>query len=427
MALINLIIKIISSISAGFTYIYEYRVIYKIVGLFTTRRFKPAKNLHKYAVLIAARNEACVIGNLIDSIRNQDYPSELVDIFVCADNCTDDTAEVARRHGAICYSRNNEKKRTKGYALKYLIEQIKNDYGIETYDGYFVFDADNLLKNDYISRMNDSFDAGEKIVTSYRNSKNFDSNWIAASYSLHWLRTIRFEHRARSFFRLATRIQGTGFLFANELIRDGWKYVTLTEDRAFSADAVVKGYPISYNNDAIFYDEQPTDIKTAMRQRIRWQKGHIQAFFQSGPKLFIHSFGIHKPKVAIMSFDMFTTIFSREIFSILCHALILLLKLISFAVAGKIVTAPVSNTTVSFFEILLMVAPFFGNMLAALYVFVAENKRIIKIKWYKKLWYCITFPLFDIMSGIATAIAFVTRVEWKPIPHNESIKIEDIK
>ena len=63
--------------------------------------------------------------------------------------------------------------------------------------------------------MNDAFDAGEKIITSYRNTKNFDECWIASTYALHWLRSIRANHRARSVLRLATNIQGTGFLFSS--------------------------------------------------------------------------------------------------------------------------------------------------------------------------------------------------------------------
>ena len=69
--------------------------------------------------------------------------------------------------------------------------------------------------------MNDAFDSGVKIVTSYRNTKNFDENWIASTYAIHWLRSIRMNHRPRSFLHLATNIQGTGFLFAPELIKNG--------------------------------------------------------------------------------------------------------------------------------------------------------------------------------------------------------------
>ena len=155
------LIKTINLIWKFISYLYDYKIIYKITGLFITREFKKAENYHKYAVLVAARNEETVIGNLIESIRKQDYPSELVDVFVVADNCTDSTAETARKLGAVCYERTDTNHRTKGFALQYLVECIRRDYTIEAYDGYFIFDADNLLKSDYISNMNDSFDAGE--------------------------------------------------------------------------------------------------------------------------------------------------------------------------------------------------------------------------------------------------------------------------
>lgn len=121
--------------------------------------------------------------------------------------------------------------------------------------------------------MNDAFDAGEKIITSYRNTKNFDECWIASTYALHWLRSIRANHRARSVLRLATNIQGTGFLFSNEIVRDGWKYTSLTEDRALTADAVAQGYAITYNDAAEFYDEQPTSLKIALRAKAALVKG----------------------------------------------------------------------------------------------------------------------------------------------------------
>ena len=263
---------------------------YMLIGLFATRKFKPAKKQHKYAVLIPARNEEPVIANLINSIRKQDYPQELITIFVVADNCTDNTAKVAREKRAICYEHFNPEERTKGFALKYLFEQIQRDYGIESFEGYFIFDSDNLLKKDYISRMNDSFDAGEKIITSYRSTKNWTESWIASTYAIHWLRSIRYRHRARSLLHLATNIQGTGFLFSNEIVKDGWKYTSLTEDRALTADCVVEGYEISYNDDAIFYDEQPVSLKVALRQRLRWSKGHLLAFAEGGWGVFINIF-----------------------------------------------------------------------------------------------------------------------------------------
>ena len=111
-----------------------HKTFYNIIGIFFTRRFEPAKNCHKYAILIPARNEESVVGNLINSIKRQDYPQDLLTTFVVADNCTDNTAEIARKHGAICYERFNDAERTKGFALRYLFNKIEEDYGIDSFE-----------------------------------------------------------------------------------------------------------------------------------------------------------------------------------------------------------------------------------------------------------------------------------------------------
>ena len=100
-----------------------HKAFYFVIGMFFTRKFKPAKKKHKYGIVIAARNEKYVIGNLLDSINKQDYPRELLTVFVVADNCTDNTAEIARSKGAVCYERNDPNHRTKGYALEYLFNR----------------------------------------------------------------------------------------------------------------------------------------------------------------------------------------------------------------------------------------------------------------------------------------------------------------
>lgn len=468
MKIVKSIIAVINYIWAVISFLYKYRSVYTITGVFATRKFKKAKNYHKYAILVAARNEEAVIGRLIESIKNQDYKGEPVKIFVVADNCTDNTADVARELGAICYERTDSEHRTKGFALQYLVECIRKDYGIESFEGYFIFDADNLLKKDYISHMNDSFDLGEKIITFYRNTKNFDDNWISASYAIHWLRTIRNEHRARSVFHLATRIQGTGFLFANELIKDGWNYTGLTEDRAFCADAVAKGYKISYNNDAQFYDEQPVSIKIAMRQRIRWAKGHLQAFAETGPTLFKHMFYtggaanreekfanapwyqkvLNNIRLRFISFDMLTVVFPRSLGSVIKRWLVYLLRTALILGGGLTVTVndgpeflrrllKLLGVTVNsqkgvaiawllLFTLSWILIGYFNGIITAIYIFVMEHKRIKHIRWYKKLWYCFTFPLFDLMGRVSFCIALFIKVEWKPIPHNASISIDQI-
>lgn len=448
---------------------------YRILGFFCTRKFKPTENKHKYAIVIAARNEESVIGNLLDSIDHQDYPRELVTVFVVADNCTDSTAEVARSKGAICYERFDDEHRTKGFALQFLFENIRKDYGIDSFEGYFVFDSDNLLNSDYITRMNEAFDAGEKIVTSYRNTKNFDENWIAFTYAIHWLRSIRFRHRARSVLRLATNIQGTGFLFANELVKDGWNYTSLTEDRAFTADAVAHGYPISYCDAAVFYDEQPISVKVAWRQRIRWSKGHLMAFAETGPALFKNIFvgNCYRDKSQKRpmtwkrvwegirnrwaSFDTLAQVFPTPVVKLATWIVISVFMFSCWSYVNG-VSDPLFNSGTPlgkllkyfFGDIKVNVAPGFNAMLAtwglatlwnaisrlfyyakdilvSFYVLIVEHKRIIKIPLYKKILYSLTWPTFDAIGRWTTYFALFMKVEWKPIPHTSTVTIDQIE
>ena len=104
----------------------------QIVG-WIKRKEKPAKSYRptkKFAMIAAAHNEETVIGELVDSLAKMNYPRELYDIFVIADNCTDRTAEIAEKAGAIVYKRFDEEHKTKGYALQWFVEQkIKEEIG----------------------------------------------------------------------------------------------------------------------------------------------------------------------------------------------------------------------------------------------------------------------------------------------------------
>lgn len=457
-----------------------HKTFYWIIGMFFTRKFKHTKKYHKYAIMIAARNEENVIGNLIDSIKRQDYDQDLLTIFVVADNCTDNTAKIARDKGCVCYERFDEVNKTKGFALQFLVENIRKDYGIENYEGYFIFDADNLLKKDYIARMNDAFEAGEKIITSYRNTKNFDENWISSTYALHWIRSIRSNHRARSVLHLATNIQGTGFLFANEIIKDGWKYTSITEDRALTADAVSMGYEITYNDEAEFYDEQPTSLKIALRQRLRWSKGHLLAFVESGPKLFLNIFFgklflkniQRKPKKTFKdymlsfiesirhrfaSFDTLVQLTPISVINVfrwlVCYVIIFSFYRYSAGInnvnffAGSTVLARVirsifninininpginalfvSMLIVIWSRLFYRIGKYLENMWIALYLFIVEDARIKRIPLHKKLLYIFTWPTFDIIGRYTTYIALFTKVTWKPIPHDSKVTISDIE
>ena len=144
---INFIIAVI------FFVCYTYQFLYiPVPWLRKEKPHGPAK-ANRYAVLICARNEQRVIGDLIASLRGQTYDQSLLSIFVLADNCTDDTAMVARVAGAHVYERFNQVRVGKGYALQELLEHLEHDYP-RGFDGYFVFDADNILAPNYVEAMN---------------------------------------------------------------------------------------------------------------------------------------------------------------------------------------------------------------------------------------------------------------------------------
>ena len=216
------------AIMLAFFLCYSYQFFYIPVAWWKKDAPHREPVMHRIAVLIAARNEQAVIGNLIDSIKAQDYPADKVDIFVVADNCTDLTGTVSGAHGATVYFRNNKAQVGKGYALQYLLRCIEEDFA--PYDGYLVLDADNVLSPNYITEINKTFSDGYEIVTSYRNSKNYGDNWISAGYALWFLRESRYLNGARCRLGSSCAVGGTGFLFSHKILEKcgGWNFFLLT-------------------------------------------------------------------------------------------------------------------------------------------------------------------------------------------------------
>lgn len=409
------------SILAFFTICYSYQIFYAIYALFRKPEKLTAKELHSYAIVISARNESAVIAQLIESIKKQNYPRHLIDVYVVADNCTDNTAEVARKMGAIVYERSNNKQRGKGYALDYIFKIIQNSQNRDKYDGYFVFDADNLLDPNYIAEMNKVFDNGYRVVTSYRNSKNYDTNWISAGYSLWFLREAKQLNNPRMMLNTSCAISGTGFLIHKDIIRKngGWKHHLLTEDIEFSVDSVIHGEKIGYCGTAVLYDEQPTKFSQSWHQRLRWSKGFYQVFGKYGGKLLK---GIVKDH-SFSCYDLFMTISPAvfvSIFSVIMNVIFLIIGLCSIVVNPEVIHAS-----------LLGVANFFINFYVFLLVFgllttITERKQI-HCKTSRKIMFLFTFPLFIFTYVPISVVALFKKVEWVPITHTIVKSIEDVK
>ncbi|MGN1201033.1 MAG: glycosyltransferase family 2 protein [Candidatus Caccovivens sp.] len=418
------IINLILSIFVGLLMIYQ--IIYIIVGLFAKRKFPEAKEEHCFGILIAGRNEENVIGQLLESINKQNYDTSKLKIFVCADNCSenDKTAEIAKSLGAVVYERHDTTKVGKSYALNFLFENITKDFPDYVPDGYFVFDADNILDKNYIKEMNKAFDSGEEIITSYRASKNYDQSIMSMGSSIAFIRECRFVHSSREFFKISTHVSGTGFLFSSKVLKtsDGWKYGRLTEDLEFSCDNLIKGHRVGYCDDAIFYDEQPVTFEQTYKQRMRWQKGTYQCFSAFALNLFCKTMTTFN----FAFYDFFMFFFPLPVISTswsLLNGAVAIIKSCVAILGGAPLLTVLFSLALSLlkFASILYIGLFLYGSLAVL-----KDWKRIKASTGKKIASMFAYPLFMIALIPICFIAIFKKVEWKPIKHSASTQVDDL-
>ena len=400
---INIVIAVI------FTLCYAYQMFFLLVPF--TKKQEPHKPevLHRFAILICARNEEAVIADLIQSIRHQTYDQSLMTVFVMADNCTDATADIARREGRWCTPALTRKKWGRGTPWNSSSSTLRRITPKPLTD-FFVFDADNVLDCRFVEEMNRTFSDGYEVVTSYRNSKNYGDNWISAGYALWFIRESRYLNNSRMLLGTSCAVSGTGFLFSRQVLEstNGWKFHLLTEDIEFSVHHILQGRKIGFCAGAVLYDEQPVTFRQSWRQRLRWARGFLQVFRKYG-------FGLLKGvrRGHFSCYDMSMTIMP---------AYVLTMSLIILYLVGGLVygTGHVSflpclqyilQTVLGLYVILFLVGAF---------TTVTEWDQIHTTP-RRKVLYTFTFPLFMLTYiPISLAALFSRKVQWKPIEHHRA-------
>ena len=368
------------------------------------------KKDHRFMAIIPAHNEEAVVGNLVESLKRQNYNKDLYDIYVIADNCTDNTAKIAKEAGAIVYERFNQSKKTKGYALDWFLKQkIEED---APYDAFIIFDADNIVDQDFIKNMNKKLCQGEDVVQGYRDIKNPTDSWITAGYAIFYWTMHRFYHLARYNLGLSPLLNGTGFMVRFDVVKpQGWDTVTLTEDIEFSLKRIIKGKRLGWATDAIVYDEQPVGFKQSWSQRSRWTVGHMQCIKEYTKQLAVAA----KEKKTMMNFDGLLYIVG----SIPMFILTLVLLATNFLMyAGK------GMTEVELvINILRYLIPTFLLPIGTALIVMALDRRPIK-PMIKGL---LCYPLF--MGSwllINFKCLFKRETTWEKINHVRNIKIAEV-
>ena len=261
-----------------------YFAVTCFIGVLTRkkREIPVAEATHRIAAVIAARNEAAVIGQLVESLMAQDYPRELYDVYVIPNNCDDDTEAVARAAGAKILKTEGEI-HTKGDVLRQVFAKLS---ATGRYDAYCVFDADNLVDRGFFQASNDALAYGLEVAQGFRDSKNPYDNWIAGGFTAFFWFMNRFYSDSRFRMNMSCHLNGTGFMVSDKAIRKvGWNTRTLTEDLEFTALCALKGIKVGWMSNARIYDEQTTSFKTSCIQRRRWTSGSLQCLRRYVPKL----------------------------------------------------------------------------------------------------------------------------------------------
>lgn len=399
---------IMISIQVIVIFVTLYYFVLSIMGLRRKPENRDFAPMNKFAVVIAAHNEEMVIAPLIENLKNLDYPKELFDIFVVADNCTDNTAFLARNAGACVYQRVNDTKRGKGYALEWLFEKI---FALQkTYDAFVLFDADNLVKMNFLTEMNIKLCQGEKIIQGYIDSKNPYDTWVTNTFSIAFWLMNRLVQLPRFSLGLSNTLAGTGMCISYDTLKKlGWGAHSLTEDLEFTMRALENGIKTSWAHDAVVYDEKPLRFMQSCYQRKRWAQGQVDVAGRYMIPLTIK--GLREKKW--MYLDAALHLFQP--FFVLLAVIFLFLQIFTF-LQPYYLNFFIDYIPWSFWQIVS------GG--SSVFPFIAMY--LDKIPW-KAYWGLILYPIF-MYSWIPILIIGIfhhNRKEWSHTAHTRSISYDE--
>lgn len=385
-----------------------YGLYYLVTGIFAfvkpKKELSNSKKKHKFSIVIAARNEEKVIGNLVDSLKKQNYDKDKYEINVIINNSTDKTYEVAKKHGANAIKCDVPVK-CKGDVLRYTFNKFKD----KKFDAYVIFDADNVVHPDFLFHMNNSLNNGYKVAQGFRDSKNYQDNWISGSYTLFYYIQNFFFNLSRKKLNSSASINGTGFMVQKEFMDNlDFNPVTLTEDVELTTVCAIHNERIDFVKNAITYDEQPTLFRVSLTQRLRWSKGNLQCWMKYHHKLFKSFMKNHN----LAAVDMYLNNLA---------AIVQVISMIA-VLAGSIERMISTKVVFSVAGILGFLLSYLAMFIVTLFVTIYNKKSISAM-----LPSLILFTVFMLSwMPINVVCLFKKNVKWSHIGHNKDVNIDDI-
>ena len=354
----------------------------------------------KFSILIPARYESKVIENLLISLNKQTVKVNPKDVFVIIESLEDKTYEIVKKYHMNIILRKKLDLKRKGYALEEAFNYLKEKNKI--YDLYFIFDADNILDKNFIKEMLITYKSGYDIACGYRVIKNKKLNIYSISSILTFSLLNNISNKNKIKKNLNVILSGTGFYFSKEVIKDGYNFHSLTEDYELSLYSILNNYSSTYNNKAIYYDEQPEDYKTTVNQRITWIKGYLESRKKYMKSFKNNLFVKHFNKASIIYEYIGMKPYIFMLFSILYFVIYNIIKF-------------------KFFYILFVIMFIYFILMIITIVLLKKEKFNLKLNFKEKILVIFYNPFFILSYILCFFKAICTKnVEWKRIDHNNN-------
>lgn len=273
----------LTGLSGFVAYLYFFVITSLIVRMHTSNgRKNESAPRNRFGIIIPAHNEELLIGECLESAFAIEYPNDMYDVIVVADNCDDSTADITRNMGAICYERRDPSLRGKPYALNWIFTQIP----LNNYDAYVIVDADTKIEKSFLLAMNSELHAGYEIIQGYLEISNPDESWLTRLMVIPGILKYKYRYIGKKVLGLSCPLMGNGMCFAREIIeRYGWDALTLTENWEYYVKLLLRGHYATYSDDAYIYSQTAKSLKQGKIQRKRWLKGRFQVILMYLPAL----------------------------------------------------------------------------------------------------------------------------------------------
>jgi cellulose synthase/poly-beta-1,6-N-acetylglucosamine synthase-like glycosyltransferase len=247
------------------------------------------------AVLVPAHDEATVLAETLRALRAQLRAGDR--LVVIADNCADDTANIAASEGAEVAVRDDPSRRGKGYALDYGVRFLENDPP----EVVLIIDADCLVQGHAVDRLARRCKAtGHPVQAAYLMTTPPDAGLGMRIAALAWL--LRNYVRPLGFARigLPCQLMGSGMAFHWADIRSAeLASGHIVEDMVLGLQFAQRGIAPLFAPEARVTSIFPEDPVGLATQRARWEHGHLGVILKDAPRHLLN--GIRERNIALLA------------------------------------------------------------------------------------------------------------------------------